>query len=115
MWSGIISPGSATMPSGNSGKSLVWRSGIDSSLGPGRNGLALVRRDQQVVEDPRRQQRLEHTLVDLLQEQIPVERVLSPRHRHVVGRRTRLERAIEPSEPIRNQLLAAHVDVAEAG
>ena len=43
-----------------------------------------------------------------------MERVLAPRHRHVVGRRARLEAAVEPAEPVRDQFLTPHVDVVKA-
>src|SRR6516165_601154 len=105
MWSGIISPGGATMPSGNSGKSP---SGIrPPSLRPGRQ--------QQVVEDGRRQPGLEQALIEALKQEIAVERVLAPEHRHVGRIGARLERAVEPPEPVSHELLAADADVRESG
>ena len=44
-----------------------------------------------------------------------MERVLPPQHRHVVGLGGRLERAVEPPEPVGDELLAADADIGEAG
>src|SRR5580704_1195966 len=109
MCSGISSPGSATIPRGNSGNSREGPSGIRPL------SLRTARGDEQVVEDRRRQHRLEQSLVDALEQQVAAERVLPPQHRYVVGVRGRLERAVEPPKPVREELLAAHADVLEPG
>src|ERR1700685_1148094 len=108
MCSGISSLGSATSPSGNSGKSRSTSAAIALSVGPAR-ALA-VRSDapccqQKVVEDRRRQPRLEKRLVEALEQQIAIARVLLPGERHGVRVGARLERPVEPPEPVRGQLL----------
>src|ERR1700753_4386409 len=100
MCSGISSPGSATIPSGNSGKSPAGMR--PASLRPGR--------EKQVVEDGRRQPGLEQPLVQALEQQGAVERVLAPEHRYVGRIGARLERAVEPPEPVGQELLAADAD-----
>src|ERR1700733_1068858 len=109
MWSGMSSPGRATSPSGNSGKSRGGPSGMRPSS---RRGAP--RRQQQVVEDGRRQPGLEQLLVDALEKQVAAERILAPEHRHVGRIGARLERAVEPSEPVGEKLLAADMHVGES-
>src|SRR5579875_1500639 len=101
MCSGTTSPGSATIPSGNRGNSLT---ALLTRPSLGRTDRRLARAQQQVVEQPWRQQRLEQTFIEALQRQVAVERVLAPEHRHIGGVRARLQRAVEPSEPVRQQL-----------
>ena len=79
-----------------------------------RCGLARAR-EHQVVEDRRRQARLEQPAVELLQQQVAAVGVLAPGPRNVVGLGGRLERAVGPAEPVGEQLLAADAHVAEAG
>src|SRR5579884_1013441 len=105
MYSGINSPGSATMPSGNSGKSPSGMRQASLRLG----------RQQQVVEDRRRQPGFEQALVYALEEQVAVKRVLAPEHRHVGRVGAGLERAVEPPEPVGQELLATDPDVREPG
>src|ERR1700741_1180242 len=107
MWSGTTSVGSATSSSGNSGKSWASRSAATESRPAGG--------EQQVVEQRRRQPRLEHPLVELLQQQVAVERVALPQQRPIVGIGARPRGRVEPAEPVRAQLLAADRDVREAG
>src|SRR5581483_11329803 len=129
MWSGTSSVGRATIERGKSGKSSTFVGSISfRSVGarppgpvpapaqrfqsrPGGSGAWPLGAEQQVVEQRRRQPRLEHVLVELLQRQIAVERVAPPENRNVVGLGARLERAIEPPEPVRDELLAADRDL----
>src|ERR1700761_5395313 len=109
MCSGISSPGTATSPSGNNGKSRVSRSGItpeSTSVAPSVRPLVPAGAHQQVVEDGGREQGLEQPLVDPLEEEVAMERVLAPQHRHILRGRGRLERPVEPAKPVRDQLLA---------
>src|SRR5947209_10934308 len=118
MCSGISSPGSATIPSGNSGKSRVRRSGMAGVYGaqvrstPAGGRLGPPRGQQEVVEDRGGQHRLERELVETLQQEVAAERVLPPEHRHIVGMGGRLEATVEPTEQVRNELLTPHQDVA---
>src|SRR5215210_683556 len=75
----------------------------------------LARREHEVVEDPGRQARLEQRAVDALQGEVTAEGELEPQPRDVVVPRARLDRAVEPAEPVRQQLFAAHARVREAG
>ena len=75
--------GSATSPSGNSGKSRTSRRACRRSLGRAPTAAAVLRpaacaREQQVVEDRRRQPRLEQPAVEALQHQVAAVGVLAP-------------------------------------
>ena len=77
--------------------------------------LRVARRQDQVVEDRRRQARLEQPAVDLLEGQVALEGVDLPAPRDRVGVGRRLQRAVGPPEPVGQQLLAADADVGQAG
>src|SRR5215218_1144592 len=101
MWSGISSVGSATTRSGNNGKSCsraTCRAYVCPAYG-GSGGPA--RRDDQVVEDRRREPRLEQGAVDGLQGDVAAEGVLAPQPRDAVRLGGRLERPVGPAEPVR--------------
>src|SRR3954465_6548 len=72
-------------------------------------------REHQVVEDARRQARLEQGAIDALERDVPAVRVLDPRPRDVPRVGAPLQRAVEPPEPVREQLLALHADAGEPG
>src|SRR6185312_1116304 len=125
MCSGTLSVGSATLPKKNSGKSRTG-SGIcpeskplpaprGEADGRGSGGAALARGDHQVVEDGRREPALEQPAVELLQDEVAAVGVLPPHPRDLFGVGGRLERAVGPAEPVREQLLAADLDLAQAG
>src|SRR4051812_47917709 len=100
MCSGTSSVGSATMSSGNSGKASTALLGMElprSAGGP-------VRRDDQVVEHGGRQPALEHATVDLLEDEVAPVGVLAPQPRNLGGLGARLEHAVGPPEPVRQQL-----------
>src|SRR5947209_9038602 len=110
MCRGISSPGSATIPSGNSGNSSLRRSDIPRLVYGGgwrRYGLRLTSCQQEVVEHRWGEEPLKHLLIDSLEQEVAVERVLSPQHRDLARVGARLQGAVEPAEPVRHQLLAA--------
>ena len=59
--------------------------------------------------------RLEHARVDLLQRDVAAVGVAEPAARDVVVDRGRLDGAVEPAEPVGEQLLAADAHAGEAG
>ena len=84
--------------------------------GPGRRRRSrLARRDHQVVEDLRRQPRLEQRAVDLLQREVAAERVLEPRPSGC-RRGSALASSVRLNQP--NQFASSssplHADVGEA-
>src|SRR4051794_18034436 len=89
--------------------------GWSGSAGLLTTSRRLARGEHQVVEQLRGQARLEHAPVHALQQQVSAVGVLDPRHRDVARLGRRLHGPIEPPEPVREQLLATHADVAEAG
>src|SRR5215210_1245713 len=95
---------------------LAGSSGRGSSLSgsPSGSALGLGGRKHQVVEELRRKAALEQAPVDALQQQVAPVGVVDPRHRDPLGVRAGLQRAVEPAEPVRQQLLAAHPDLLEA-
>src|SRR4051812_30956566 len=106
------------MPVSNIARLSVKRSnGLGGSLPrPGSgSGLGLGGRKHQVVEEPRGEAPLEQPPVHVLQQQVAVVRVADPRHRDRGRIGAGLERAVEPPEPVGQQLLAAHADVAQPG
>src|SRR5436190_12402255 len=85
----------------------------DGAPGSG-SGLGLGGRKHQVVEEPRREASLEQLAVDALEQQIAAVGVVDPGHRDPLRVRAGLERAVEPPEPVGQQLLAADADLLEA-
>src|SRR4051794_25714696 len=74
-------------------------------------GPRLPRREHRVEEGVRRHPRLHPAPVDRLQQQVAAVRVLDPAPRDVLRLAARLERAVEPAEPVGEQLLAPHPHV----
>src|SRR5205085_8855925 len=70
---------------------------------------------QQVVEQLRRQRRLEDLAVDALKDQVAMKGVLAPDHRHLARIGGCLQRPVEPPKPVRNELFAAYLDLLETG
>src|SRR4051794_21013265 len=93
---------------------------ISNGLGGSRagapfgSGLGLGGRKHQVVEQLRREAALEQAAVDALEQQIAPVRVVDPGHGNVLGIGARFERAVEPAEPVRQQLLPADPHAFEA-
>src|SRR4051812_27771021 len=110
----VSSPASAltvTNATGPTPVSTIARGSRSSSSGPGGapsgSGLGLGGRKHQVVEQLRWEAPLEQAAVDALQQQIAAVRVVDPRHRDPLRVGAGLQRAVEPAEPVRQQLLAA--------
>src|SRR3954465_8551315 len=80
-----------------------------------RRSHAFGGREHQVVEDARRQARLEHGAIDALERDVPAVGVLDPAHRDVARVGGRLQRAVEPTEPVRQQLLSLYAHAGEPG
>src|SRR5919198_783884 len=119
MCSGTTSLGSSTIGSGNSGKSSSGAYSTRRSVrrGPWRLRVSerLARRNQQVVEKPRGQSRLEQPAVDPLEREVAPERELVPAIRHALGLDAGLERPQHPSIGVRDELLAGDPDLLESG
>src|SRR4051794_20663612 len=89
-------------------------SGSGGSGGPpGGSGLRLGGGKHQVVEELGREAALEQAAIDSLQEQGAPGRVVDPGHRDALRVRAGLQRSVEPAEPVRQQLLAAHAHAGE--
>src|SRR5215211_5806536 len=99
-------------------RSRSMSSGLGGSSGrgssPSGSALGLGGRKHQVVEEPRREAALEQAPVDALEQQIAPVGVVDPGHRDPLWVGARLQRAVEPTEPVRQQPLAAHADPLEA-
>src|SRR5215208_442423 len=99
-------------------RSRSMSSGLGGSPGrgssPSGSALGLGGRKHQVVEELRRQAALEQAPVDVLEQQVAPVGVVDPRHRDPLGISAGLQRAVEPAEPVGEQLLAAHADRLEA-
>src|ERR671911_1957864 len=99
-------------------RSRSMSSGLGGSSGRGSSppgsALGLGGRKHQVVEELRRQAALEQAPVDALEQQVAPVGVVDPRHRDRLLVGGGLQRAVEPAEPVREQLLAAHAHVLEA-
>ena len=76
--------------------------------------MGLARRDQQVVEELRRQVGLEQAGVDLLQGDVAAEGEVAPAPGDRVGLGARLDRAQAPAPGVGEQLLAADAAVARS-
>ena len=62
-----------------------------------------------------RETRLERPLVESLERQVAAERVLAPPVGNLIGDGTGFQAPVEPAEPVRDQLLTAHLDLTEPG
>src|SRR5215208_6393579 len=95
-------------------RSRSMSSGLGGSSGrgssPSGSALGLGGRKHQVVEELRGQAALEQEPVDALQQQVATVGVADPRHPDPHGVRAGLQGAGDPSEPVRQVLLAAHAD-----
>src|SRR5919202_3506012 len=89
-------------------------SGLGGGLPPGGgSGLGLGGRKHQVVEELRREAALQQPAVDGLQQEVAAVRVVDPGHGDAPRVRARLQRAVEPAEPVGQQLLSADAHVGE--
>src|SRR5687768_12565099 len=116
MCSGTTSVGSSTRGSGNSGRSRT--SGAIRGKCRGRReprSAGAAGGDQQVVEELRREPRLEQLAVDPLKRQVAAECEAMPGERDAGCVDVRLEPPQEPAIDVREQLFSRHPDVGEAG
>src|SRR5215207_8351828 len=117
----VSSPASALTDTNATGPrpvSTIARRSRSSSSGFGGGGAessGLGGRKHQVVEELRREPALEQPAVDLLEREIALVGVLDPRHRDLLRVGAGLQGAVEPAEPVGQQLLSAHADRLEAG
>src|SRR5215213_2753589 len=99
-------------------RSRSMSNGLGGSSGrgssPSGSALGLGGRKHQVVEELRREAALEQAPVDALQQEVAPVGVVDPGHRDSLGVGAGLEGAVEPAEPVREQLLAAHPHLLEA-
>src|SRR5215210_4366950 len=113
----VSSPASALTTTNATGprpvSTIARRSRSRSSGLGGPSGLG--GRKHQVVEQVRREPALEQPPVDALEQQVAVVGVLDPWDRDALGVGARLERAVEPAEPVGQQLLAADLHGGEPG
>ena len=108
------SSAASRFPTGDSRRSrgpTDWS--MKSPAGAARRPRSSSGGDQQVVEELRREMRLEHLVVQSLQRQIAAEREAAPPRGHLVGLGARLEGPHGPAVDRREQLLATDPDLGE--